>query len=160
MQAGDALYTIARRNGISLGALLAANGLTLNSVIVPGQRLTIPGGGTGGGGSPAPSAGSHTVQAGDYLSAIAADNGVSLGTLLRANNLTVNSLIVPGQRLTIPGGGGGGTTTPAPRGGGGRLHRSSGRFAQRHRLPPRRRSRRCWAPTASRSTASLFQVNG
>jgi LysM repeat protein len=116
VRAGDALYTIARRNGISLGALLAANSLTLNSVIVPGERLTIPGGGTGGGGSPAPGAGSYTVQAGDYLSAIAADNGVSLAALLRANNLTVNSLIVPGQRLTIPGGGG--TPTPTQRGGG------------------------------------------
>jgi peptidoglycan endopeptidase LytE len=118
VQAGDALYTIARRNGISLGALLAANNLTLSGVIVPGQRLTVPGGSTGGGGSPEPIAGGYTVQAGDYLGAIAADNGVSLSALLRANNLTVDSVIVPGQRLTIPGGGGGGTPTPAPRGGG------------------------------------------
>jgi peptidoglycan DL-endopeptidase LytE len=119
VRAGDALYTIARRNGVSLGALLAANNLSIHSVIVPGQRLTIPAGGGGGGGSPAPSAGSYTVQAGDYLSAIASRNGVSLSTLLRANNLTVDSLILPGQRLTIPGGRGGGTPTPAPRGGGG-----------------------------------------
>jgi LysM repeat protein len=119
VQAGDALYTIARDNGVSLGALLAANNLSIQSVIVPSQRLSIPAGGGGGGGSPAPSAGSYTVQAGDYLSAIASRNGVTLAALLHANNLTVDSLILPGQRLTIPGGRGGGSPTQAPRGGGG-----------------------------------------
>ena len=43
---GDSLYGIARRQGVTIAALLAANRLTLASVIHPGQRLTIPGAGS------------------------------------------------------------------------------------------------------------------
>ncbi len=41
---------------------------------------------------------------GDSLSVIASRHDVSLTALLRANNLTLNSLIVPGQRLSLPAG--------------------------------------------------------
>jgi peptidoglycan endopeptidase LytE len=40
--AGDALASIAWRNGVSLGALLRANGIEASSLIMPGQRLQIP----------------------------------------------------------------------------------------------------------------------
>jgi peptidoglycan endopeptidase LytE len=40
--AGDALASIAWRNGVSLGALLRANGIEASSLILPGQRLQIP----------------------------------------------------------------------------------------------------------------------
>ena len=40
--AGDALASIAWRNGVSLGALLAANSLEVTSLIMPGRRLQIP----------------------------------------------------------------------------------------------------------------------
>ena len=46
VRSGDTLYGIAARNDVSLNALLSANGLRLTSVILPGQRLTIPGAGT------------------------------------------------------------------------------------------------------------------
>jgi len=39
---GDTLGAIARRRGVSLASLLAANALTGRSTIYPGQRLTIP----------------------------------------------------------------------------------------------------------------------
>lgn len=39
---GDALSGIAWRHGVSLGALVAANGLSVSSVIHPGRSLTIP----------------------------------------------------------------------------------------------------------------------
>jgi soluble lytic murein transglycosylase-like protein len=39
---GDGFYRIARITGVSLDAILAANGLTIKSVIHPGQVLTIP----------------------------------------------------------------------------------------------------------------------
>ena len=42
------------------------------------------------------------VQAGDALALIAARNGVTLGALLRANDLTLVSLILPGQILQLP----------------------------------------------------------
>lgn len=40
--AGDTLWSIARGSGVSLADLLAANGLTGDSIIYPGQRLGIP----------------------------------------------------------------------------------------------------------------------
>jgi LysM repeat protein len=42
VQPGDALAGIAWRNGVTLGALVEANGLTVASVIFPGQTLTVP----------------------------------------------------------------------------------------------------------------------
>jgi spore coat assembly protein SafA len=57
----------------------------------------------------------YTVQRGDTLSDIAAEQGVSLGSLLAANPQIRNpDVIYPGQQLTIPGGGnGGGAATVA-----------------------------------------------
>lgn len=119
VRAGDSLWGISRRFGVSLNALLTANGLTVTSVIHPGQRLTIPSG-TGATAPPAtrvpvttaPSAGasSYTVRAGDSLYGIARRLGVSLPSLLTANGLSLSSVIHPGQRLTVPS-----ATTPTTR---------------------------------------------
>lgn len=43
----------------------------------------------------------YTVQSGDTLSTIAAQFGISLNTLLWANNLTVRSVLKPGAQLVI-----------------------------------------------------------
>src|SRR5690606_39252201 len=76
VRSGDTLSGIAARNGVSLGALLAANPQIRNpDLIHPGQVVRLPGGGGGGGGE-------VTVRSGDTLSGIAARNGVSLGALL------------------------------------------------------------------------------
>ena len=60
----------------------------------------------------------YTVKPGDWLSRIASQHGVTLAALLDANDLTVTSLIVPGQQLRIPrpatGGSGGGSSGGAP----------------------------------------------
>ena len=45
VRSGDSLGVIAARHGVSLTAVLTANNLALTSVIHPGQRLVIPGGG-------------------------------------------------------------------------------------------------------------------
>ena len=42
VKAGDALFMIARRHGISLAALLAANSFTNTTTILPGQVIRIP----------------------------------------------------------------------------------------------------------------------
>jgi LysM repeat protein len=42
-----------------------------------------------------------TVKAGDTLSAIAARNGVSLASVLAANNLQMRSIIYPGQKILL-----------------------------------------------------------
>jgi murein DD-endopeptidase MepM/ murein hydrolase activator NlpD len=44
---GDVLERIARRHGVKLAALLSANGLESESLILPGRKLTIPSGGSG-----------------------------------------------------------------------------------------------------------------
>ena len=107
---GDSLYGIAHRHNVTIGALLAANRLTLTSVIHPGQRLTIPGAAAA---SPTTSAGAYTVRPGDSLYGIAHRHNVTIGALLAANRLTLTSVIHPGQRLTIPGAAAA-TPPPAP----------------------------------------------
>lgn len=42
VKSGDTLYLIAKQYGISLNALLSANGMSSNTVLYPGQRLVIP----------------------------------------------------------------------------------------------------------------------
>ena len=42
VQAGDSWYRIAANNGVSLDALLAANGATVETTILPGQTIVIP----------------------------------------------------------------------------------------------------------------------
>lgn len=119
VKAGDALSLIAWRNGVRLSALLEANGLSVTSLILPGQRLSIPTATRpipgGAAVTPAPasapgsarastagSGSSYVVKAGDALSLIAWRNGVRLSALLEANGLSVTSLILPGQRLQLP----------------------------------------------------------
>jgi LysM repeat protein len=60
--------------------------------------------------APAPASGgsavagaSHTVVPGDTLGAIAARHGVSLDAVLAENNLTLASVIYPGDQVFIPG---------------------------------------------------------
>jgi LysM repeat protein len=42
VQAGDTVTAIAQRHGVSIDAVLAANGLSRSSIIYPGQKLAIP----------------------------------------------------------------------------------------------------------------------
>jgi LysM repeat protein len=113
VEAGDALSLIAWRNRVSLRALLEENDLSITSLILPGQRLRLPSATrptpsrpasnrTAAPSSTASSGFDYTVRAGDALSLIAWRNGVSLGALLAANDISATSLIMPGQRLRIP----------------------------------------------------------
>ena len=127
---GDTLYSIARRYGTSVQAIVNANGLRNASFIYSGQRLTIPGSGGGSssgggassrGGGAAPSSGRvHVVRRGETVSSIAWRYGTSVAAIASANGLRNPSLIYVGQRLRIPSGGsssGGGTTAPSSGGG-------------------------------------------
>ncbi len=93
----DSITLIARTTGVSVPALLQANGLRIDSVIHPGQVLTIPDG--------SPGAGTYSVQRGDGLRIIARRLGVAVDALLQANGLRISSTIHPGQALVIPTGG-------------------------------------------------------
>jgi LysM repeat protein len=106
IKAGDSLGGIAARSGVSLGALLTVNGMTAKSLILPGMTLKLPAGSTAPeqGNTASGPGGSYTVLAGDSLGGIASRAGVSLGALLKANNMTVTSLILPGMALALPAG--------------------------------------------------------
>lgn len=119
VRAGETVSAIARAAGIATTAVLDANGLSWSSVIYPGQKITIPGGGSAGAagnaakassvsdasatGSTGAGAKSHTVRSGDTVSAIAAQHGVATAAVLSANGLAPSSVIYPGQKITIPG---------------------------------------------------------
>lgn len=96
---GDTLSGIASRYRTSVGSLMAANRLRSAHRIWPGQQLRVPLSGSGGG-SGATSV--YVVRRGDTLGRIARRQGVTLSSLLRANDLSSRSTIYPGQTLTIP----------------------------------------------------------
>ncbi|MEW6080479.1 MAG: SafA/ExsA family spore coat assembly protein [Bacillota bacterium] len=98
---GDTLFLIARRFGVSLNALIAANPQIANpNLIFPGQQICVPV-------SPAPPACPggflYTVRRGDTLFTIAQRFGVSLQAIIRANPQIANpNLIFPGQVICVP----------------------------------------------------------
>jgi len=99
---GDTLYSVARRYGTTVNAIVQANGLPNSNRIYVGQRLVVP---TSGATQPAATSGSYVVQYGDTLSSIAYRHGVSTQALASANNIYNSNLIHRGQRLVIPGAG-------------------------------------------------------
>ena len=93
VQSGDTMTAIAKKFGVSLAALEAANPQVTNpDLIFPGQVLTIP-----------TTVVTYVVQPGDTLTAIAKKFGVSLAALEAANpQITNPDLIFPGQVVKIP----------------------------------------------------------
>jgi LysM repeat protein len=109
VKAGDSLSMIASRSKVSLAALLAANGMTASSLIMPGMTLTLPAGAVVPSAptstpTTAASGATYTVKAGDSLGGIASRSHVTLAALLTANNMTATSLITPGMKLALPAG--------------------------------------------------------
>jgi len=113
VQAGDTLYAIALRYGVTVQQLVSTNNITNANLIRVGQVLTIPGTGTSTPTPPTtPTTGTtYTVKSGDTLYAIALQYGVTIQQIVSANNLANANLIRVGQVLTIPGTG---TSTPTP----------------------------------------------
>ena len=122
---GDTLGAIAAKHKVSLSDVFAWNNLTMRSIIYPGQKVKVGAGEaapapaapapalaatSASPAAPAPGTGSYSVKAGDTLSAIASRHGVKLSELLSANQLSLTSVIYPGNKLAIPGAAG----QPAP----------------------------------------------
>lgn len=110
VKSGDTLSRIAEQHSVSTTMLRRWNHVGRH--IRPGDRLTIYSKGgarsvvaSSSGSSSRPSNGSATVvrvRRGDTLWDIARTNGVSLGELLSANNMTRTARIKPGDRIKIP----------------------------------------------------------
>lgn len=112
----ESLWIIAKREGISIDDLTAANNLKKNAVLKEGQKLTIPAGAKKVSyGSSAPAAvksetsasaasgDTYVVKSGDVLGGIAHKLGTTIAALRAANNLKGDSIRV-GQKLVIPAG--------------------------------------------------------
>jgi peptidoglycan/xylan/chitin deacetylase (PgdA/CDA1 family)/phage tail protein X len=102
VQAGDTLYRIALRYGVTVPAIVAANNLANPNLISVGQVLVIPTGTTPPTTAPPASPVRYTVQPGDTLYRIALRYGVTVPAIVAANNLANPNLISVGQVLVIP----------------------------------------------------------
>ena len=109
VQPGENLFRISLRYGVSMDAIVQANGLADANSIYVGQRLIIP-----SMASPADSTATipvmqategtiHVVQPGENLFRIGLRYGVSVAQLQAANQLSSINIFV-GQRLPIPSG--------------------------------------------------------
>ncbi len=95
----DTLASIALNFGVSVDALMQANGI-IENLVVTGDELVIPSTQQ----EPSnPLTGIYTVQEGDTLAAIAQKFGTSVATLHDLNGLTDENIIFVGQDLIIPG---------------------------------------------------------
>ncbi len=101
---GDSLWTIAKKNDISVSELSRANNLTSSAVIRPGQKLVIPAKNAPAAAATAganPSGPTYRVKTNETLAGIAKRAGVTAGTLRELNALKTDALRV-GQDLKLP----------------------------------------------------------
>ena len=98
VQWGDTLYSIARRFGVTIDAIVAANGLANPNQIRAGQVLIIPG-------LPPPDhePTMYVVQPGDNLYRISLKFGVPIESIVAVNRIVNPWYIRAGQVLLIPG---------------------------------------------------------
>ena len=118
---GDTLGKIAKKNGVKLSALKAANPGVDPAKLKVGQKITIPAGGIS---SAAPAMGAnpavegtggeaYTVKSGDTLTKIAKAHGTTVKAIKAASNLNTDHIKV-GQKLTIPAKAEAAAPAPAP----------------------------------------------
>lgn len=122
VEENDWLEKIADKLDVDYDALLEVNGFTSDSLIVPGQKIKVPGGSSGSGndsdagdtesdddGSDTTAAsgsgdvaGVYTVQVNDYLAGIAEKLDVDYSDLLSVNGFSDTSVIHPGDKIKVP----------------------------------------------------------
>ena len=101
----ETLGGIARKYGVSVGALQAFNGIANPNLLFVGKKLKIP--------SSQASEVSYVVKKGDSLGSIASRFGVKVSTLTLVNKITRPDLIRVGQKLIVPLKGGNLKPTPS-----------------------------------------------
>lgn len=104
IQSGDSWWSIANRFGMDMYQLAQLNGMSINTVIHPGQKIRVKGT-IKNGAKPVKNTNisSYVVKPGDSWWSIAAKYGLSMYTLASRNGKTIYSVIHPGDRLTVIG---------------------------------------------------------
>ena len=99
VKSGDTLWGVARRYGVTVPSLAAANDMTTQSTLSMGARLVIPG--AGGAGPGEATAMTYHVRRGDTLSQIAEKFNVSVRELMTWNRIRQSTSLRAGQRLVV-----------------------------------------------------------
>lgn len=111
---GDTLSQLARRSGVSMDEIRAANGF--KKLPRAGRSILLPEGAgkvASSGGGAVTSSGQYRVQAGDTLFGLSLKWGTSVKSIQQANSLGNKTSLSLGQLLNIPGG----SQTPPSAGG-------------------------------------------
>lgn len=113
VKAGDNLEKIARNVGMNPQKFAKSNGLTLNSIIHPGQKLKVGGTAVTPSAAPASAAavasapsvskspGTHKVQQGETFSSISKKHKMSTAALIAANPKVKPTALYPGQVISL-----------------------------------------------------------
>ena len=91
VKAGESLYAIANRLGMSASALASLNNLTSNASLRVGQTINIP-----------KKFSDYRVKSGDTLIGVAGRYGLDQAALAELNNLTPNAQLRIGQVIQVP----------------------------------------------------------
>ena len=96
---GDTLWSIADKYDTSVDELVKLNDIKYPDLLLPGQIIKLP-----ERDKPSqPGTIEYEVQPGDYLSKIATKFDITTRALAEANQISDMQLIVPGQKLKVPG---------------------------------------------------------
>lgn len=101
---GDSWWSIANRFGMDMYQLAQLNGMSVNTVIHPGQKIRVKGT-IKNGAKPVKNTNTsfYVVKPGDSWWSIAAKHGLSMYALASRNGKTIYTVIHPGDKLTING---------------------------------------------------------
>ena len=104
IQSGDSWWSIANRFGMDMYQLAQLNGMSINNVIHPGQKIKVKGT-IKNGAKPVKNTNTsfYVVKPGDSWWSIAAKHGLSMYALAQRNGKTIYTVIHPGDKLTISG---------------------------------------------------------
>lgn len=94
---GDTLGNIAGQYGVELDTVFSLNGMNQNTVIYPGNTISV------NGEVNAPTPTTHTVVSGDTLGIISGQYGMELDTVFSLNGMNQNTIIYPGDIIALTG---------------------------------------------------------
>ena len=102
VRTGDTLYGVARRYGVTIPALAAANGMSSKSHLTAGERLAIPArAGVDRASASESTRMTYKVRSGDTLSEIADKFNVSVNQLMSWNRMRQATSLRAGQKLVV-----------------------------------------------------------